>query len=100
MNERILLVDDEPDILDMLQHFLNGQGYQVKKALGGEEAIEIFQADSFDLVITDIRMPGMDGLDLMLRLKEMDKDVEVIILTGYATLENAIMASDNLLFIK
>jgi len=92
MNEKILIVDDEPDVLKILQNILSVEDYRVKSASGGKEAISLFQAESFDLVITDIRMPEMDGLEVMQRVKELDENIEVLILTGYASLENAIQA--------
>ncbi len=92
MNEKILVVDDELDILEMLSSFLAHEGFQVKTATGGHAAIEIFKSEPFDLVITDMRMPGMDGLAVMRQLKEIDEDIEVIILTAFAALDNVIDA--------
>lgn len=92
MNERILVVDDESDILELLSSFLRQEGFRVKTANSGDKAIGMFTAEPFDLVISDMRMPGMDGLTLMRRLKEIDEDIEVIILTAFAALENVIEA--------
>ena len=92
MNEKILVVDDELDILEMLSSFLTHEGFHVKTAPSGYAAIEIFNSEPFDLVISDMRMPGMDGLMLMRRLKEIDEDIEVIILTAFAALDNVIEA--------
>ena len=82
MNEKILVVDDELDILEMLSSFLTHEGFQVKTAPGGHAAIEIFKSETFDLVISDMRMPGMDGLTVMRRLKEMDEDIAKVLLNG------------------
>ncbi len=90
MNERILIVDDERDILKFLSIVLEREGFQVKIATGGEKAMDIFRRQPCEVVISDIRMPGMDGMELMKCLKAMDEDVEVIILTGFVTLDNAI----------
>ena len=95
MNEKILIVDDEQDILKMLSKLLLEERFQVKTALGGEEAIELFKSEPFDAVITDMRMPGMDGLAVIKRLKEIDENIEVIILTGFAALDNVIQAFRN-----
>ncbi len=95
MNEKILLVDDEQDILRMLSKLLSQEQFHVRTAQGGDEAIELFESESFDAVVTDMRMPGMDGLGLIQRLKEIDKNIEVIILTGYAELDNVIQAFRN-----
>ncbi|MDM8549803.1 ATP-binding protein [Desulfobacterales bacterium HSG2] len=92
MSGNILLVDDEPDILEGLDMVLSDEGFLVRRASSGKEAMDIFAAESFDLVITDIRMPEMDGLELLRKVKETDEDVEVIVLTGYASLETAIQA--------
>jgi signal transduction histidine kinase len=90
MNETILIVDDEPDVLKLLEQVLGGEGYRVMLALDGESAVRMFAEDPPDLVITDMRMPGMDGVEILRRIKQMDPDAEVVILTGYAALENAI----------
>ena len=92
MNEKILIIDDEKDILTFLDSALTDEGFQVRSALSGAEAIEIFKSDTFDLVITDVRMPGMNGLEVIRQIKQIDEDMEIIILTGHATLENAIQA--------
>ena len=95
MNEKILVVDDELDILEMLSSFLTHEGFQVKTAPNGNAAIEVFKSEPFDLVISDMRMPGMDGLTVMRRLKEMDENIEVIILTAFAGVDNVIEAFRN-----
>jgi len=92
MNEKILIVDDEKDIRKFLNILLRKEGFQVRLASRGAEAMDIFKSESFELVITDIRMPEMDGLELMKHLKASDENIEVIILTGFATLDNAVKA--------
>ena len=92
MNEKILIIDDEADILLILENILTEEGYYVVCASGGDEALELFKSESVDLVITDMSMPKMDGLSVMRRLKKMDEDIEVIILTAFADLENVIQA--------
>jgi PAS domain S-box-containing protein len=92
MEGKILIVDDDPNVLQLLKDVLTEEGFVVKTAAGGEEAIHIFSTEHFDLVVTDIRMPEMDGLEVMRRIKEIREEVEVIILTGYATLETAVKA--------
>jgi len=95
MNNRILLIDDEPEILKALEMVLSQERYRVTSATRGAAALEIFSKQRFDLVITDMRMPGIDGIEVIRKVKELDPDVEVIVLTGYATLENAIMSLRN-----
>ena len=89
-NPKILIVDDEPDILELLSNFLTYEGYQVTTESRGQEAIDLFRSEPFDLVITDIRMPGMDGVEVLKEIKQLDEDVEVIILTGFASVDSAV----------
>lgn len=89
---KILVIDDEPDILVLLNDLLAGEGYWITTASDGREALLLFKSESFDLVITDVRMPVVDGMEVISRVKDMDEDIEVIILTGYADLDNAIQA--------
>ena len=88
----ILVIDDEADVLETLGSVLGQEGFQVTKTRSGAEGLHLFQTRAFDLVITDYRMPGMDGLEVVKRIKRLDPDMEVVILTGFATLENAIQA--------
>ena len=92
MEKKVLVVDDEYDILNMLAGYLEDEGFEVNTASNGREAVERFQSDPVPVVVTDMRMPGMDGLAVMRRVKELDEDVEVIILTAYAALDNVIEA--------
>ena len=94
MNNRILVIDDEPDILSTLEMTLS-QDYFVATANGGEAGLALFRQQPFDLVITDMRMPGMDGVEVIRQVKALNPDVEVVMLTGYATLENAVMSLRN-----
>ncbi len=84
MNEKILLIDDEPDILGLLSSVLESEGYEVVTASDGVEGIERFQQEHPDLVITDVKMPRKDGLDVLKEIKATDSDVDVIVLTGYS----------------
>jgi CheY-like chemotaxis protein len=83
MREKILVVDDEETLRNLAKEVLSEEGYQVTLASSSEEALEKFKQDSFDLVIADLRMPGMDGIELLKRIKESNKDVQVILLTSY-----------------
>ncbi len=95
MNERVLVVDDEEDLLKTMEVALNNEGYQVKCSQTGNDAIGFFKDKPFDIVITDIKMPGMNGVDVLNKVKELDKFVEVIILTGFSTVENTIETLKN-----
>ncbi len=89
---KILLVDDEPEILEMFQGLLRDEGYSVQVAQSGDDAIELFKQDGADVVVTDIRMPGTSGLEVLRAVRELDDKVEVIVLTGHASVEMAISA--------
>lgn len=86
----ILVVDDEGAIRYSISKTLQRVGYQVHTAASGEEALEMMQRQAYDVVLTDIRMPGLSGVDLLRRIKERAPDAVVILLTGYASLETAI----------
>ncbi|MDZ7372388.1 MAG: sigma-54 dependent transcriptional regulator [candidate division KSB1 bacterium] len=89
---RILLVDDEPNMLESLGDVLSREGHYVLKATDGRSAIQIADREELDLVITDVRMPGMDGMTLLRELRERVASAEVIIMTGYGTVDGAVDA--------
>ncbi len=86
----ILLVDDEDAIRYSISKTLQRVGYHVDAAASGEEALEKLDHQDYDVVLTDIRMPGLTGVELLAKIKERSPDVVVILLTGYASLETAI----------
>lgn len=92
MSESILLVDDEEGIRTVLGITLADAGYRVSTAASGEEALRLFNADRPDIVLTDIKMPGLSGLELLQRIKSADPDVEVIMLTGHGDMELAVQS--------
>jgi DNA-binding NtrC family response regulator len=89
---RILLVDDEIINLQNIGHFLKNKGYHVTTAAKGSEAILQLHQEVFDLVITDLKMGDVDGVQVMQAAKELHPEVEVIIVTGYATIDSAVEA--------
>lgn len=89
---QILVVDDEKKICEFLQVLLGREGYSVEAAHDAAEALERVSRDSFNMVITDLKMPGMDGFELVTRLKQLKPDVPVVMITGYATVETAVKA--------
>jgi len=91
-NFRILVVDDERPTTILLSRILQEAGYSVKTALSGQEALGAVQRFSPNLVITDLRMPDISGLELLRRVKKDRPEVDFIILTAYATVENAVEA--------
>ena len=90
--EKILIVDDEKNMCQYLSIMLKKEGYLVKTANNGNKAISEVKSANFDVVITDIRMEGMDGIELLGAVKEVDPALPVIIMTAYASQKTAIEA--------
>jgi DNA-binding NtrC family response regulator len=90
--EKILVVDDEKIVRESLFHWFQEEGYQVETAEDGETALRIFDKNKFDLLLVDMKMPGMSGLDLLAKIKEIDKDTIVILITAFASVPTAIKA--------
>lgn len=88
----ILVVDDEGAIRYSVSKTLQRVGYNVSEAANGEEALEMIQNEPYDVVLTDIKMPGLDGVELLKRIKETAPDAIVILMTGYASLGTAVEA--------
>lgn len=80
--KRILIIDDEELALSLLKKILEGEGYQVVEALDGQHGIDLFRENPVDLVITDIVMPVKDGLSTIMELREIDKNLPVIAISG------------------
>ncbi len=89
---RILVVDDEPAQRELVAGFLQKQGCEVALAGDGHEALARFKAEPFDLVLTDQRMPGLSGLELLAALRRVTPEVAVIVMTAYGTIETAVAA--------
>ena len=89
---RILVVDDEAAMRESLKDWLMEDGYEVGLAAGGEEAIAIAQEKGFEVVLLDLKMPGMDGLETLKRFKEIDLEADIIMMTAYATVDTAVQA--------
>ncbi|XYI02248.1 response regulator [Sorangium sp. So ce1128] len=83
------MIDDEPDIRDLLDMILSSVGYEVSTAEDGAVAVERVKREAFDLAITDLRMPGMSGIDTMAALKRIDPNLPVIVVSGYVSDEAA-----------
>jgi len=90
--ERILIVDDAPETLELLRRNLKGKGYEVETAVNVSNAISILEKTKIDLVITDLKMPDITGLDLVRHVKENFSETEIMMITGYPTVETAIQA--------
>jgi DNA-binding NtrC family response regulator len=87
--EHVLVIDDEEDIRESLAEILSLEGYEVTTAESGATAIERAKLARFSLVITDLKMPGMDGIEVLVRLKQLHPGLPVIVATGYASDETA-----------
>jgi anti-anti-sigma factor len=89
---KILVIDDEKPTLSMFRLFLAAYGFEVITAENGEEGLKAFENERPPIVLTDIKMPGMDGLEVLERIKKMDPRAEVIIITGHGDMDIAIKA--------
>jgi len=87
---RILLVDDEKDFVEMLSLRLIETGEKVKEAYNGKECLDILEQTDIDVIILDIKMPGMDGIETLREIKRRHPLVEVILLTGHGAVETAV----------
>src|SRR6185369_4692440 len=92
MAERILVVDDEEIIRNSISFILGKEGYDVVEAANGKEAYDLVLKESFDIIITDLEMPEMKGIELLERVVQISPQVMVIIITAYGSLETAIAA--------
>ncbi|MHB0878008.1 MAG: hybrid sensor histidine kinase/response regulator [Anaerolineae bacterium] len=90
--ERILVVDDEPDVLRVCERILVSDGYIVRTVGNGFEAVQLAGAEAFDLLLTDIKMPGMDGLDVAEAARTVNPHLVCVTMTGYSTMDTAIEA--------
>ena len=86
----ILVVDDEPAQRELVSGFLKKQGFNVTSAESGEKALELFRQESFDLVLTDQKMPNMSGLDLLQAIHAINTETAVVLMTAYGSIESAV----------
>lgn len=93
--QRVLIVDDEKVIRDGLQRILEAQSFAVDSCSSGYSAIECMQKNDFDLIISDLKMPGMSGLEVLKSVRTLQPDIPVIIITGFASVETAVEAMKN-----
>ncbi|MEW6117059.1 MAG: response regulator [Nitrospirota bacterium] len=90
MTERLLIVEDEDTLCESLRRVFTREGYEVDIAGSAEAALELLKESSYDLIITDIILPGISGIELLSRYKEQNPEQKVIIMTAYASLETAV----------
>ncbi len=89
---RVLIVDDEPSVVEVFNEFLTSQGYALSLAANGEEAVRMLPVLKPDMILTDLNLPGLSGLEVMRAAKEVDPEVCVVVVTGYASASTAIDA--------
>ena len=92
MEKKVLVVDDEESVVQSIEGVLEDEGFRVAKAKSGEEAIKVFQQEEPDVTLLDIWLPGMDGIEVLKRLKWMAPDCQVIMVSGHATISTAMTA--------
>jgi two-component system NtrC family response regulator len=89
MNAKILVVDDEPEICEVISHYLGKKNYEVITATSAKEAMAKFSSEKPALILLDIRMPDMDGVECLKELKKMNKDIPVIMVSAVTDLDKA-----------
>jgi DNA-binding NtrC family response regulator len=88
--EKVLVVEDEKDVREVVSEMLKGWGYEPVVAENGKVGLDMFRSHLFSLVITDIRMPVMDGLDMLKLIRKDDPKIPIVVITGYPTVDSAV----------
>src|ERR1700685_237781 len=91
--QKILIVDDETGIRDSLTGVLADEGYSASSVESGEECLDLLRKTAFDVILLDIWMSGIDGLETLARIRELDNPPEVIMISGHGTIETAVRAT-------
>ncbi len=92
MSEKVLLIDDEKDFIEALSERMESRGMKVSSTVSPKEGLEIVDKETFDAIILDLKMPEMNGLEVLKIIKEKNPDLQIILLTGHATVEKGIEA--------
>lgn len=92
MSKKILIVDDERNIRTTLKMCLSGEGYDIETAVNGEDGLEKAEKNKYDLIFLDIKMPGMNGMEVLEELRKRGNKTNIVIMTAYGTIEDAVKA--------
>ena len=92
MKEKVLLVDDEEEFVETLAERMRSRGMEVATSNSGGDALDLIDQEPYDVVVLDLQMPGMDGLEALARIKRRQPDIQVVLLTGHATVETGVEA--------
>ena len=92
MSEKVLLVDDEEDFLEVMSERMQARGMQVETCTSAEAAFEKIKAETFDAIILDFMMPGIDGMDALKKIKAKRPEAQIILLTGHGTIDKGVEA--------
>jgi DNA-binding NtrC family response regulator len=92
MTEKVLLVDDEEEFTETLAERMRTRGMEVSTTNSGADALQLVDAEDYDVVVLDLKMPGIDGLEALKRIKRRRPDIQVVLLTGHATVEKGVEA--------
>jgi len=92
MSEKVLIVDDEEDFLEVMAERMKSRGMEVSTSTSAEEALVLIEKESFDAVILDFMMPGMDGIETLKAIKATKPELQIILLTGHATVQKGVEA--------
>ena len=92
MSEKVLLVDDEKEFLEIMSERMKTSDMDVTTATSADQDLEIIEKESFDAIILDFQMPGMDGMEALKAIKAKKQEMQIILLTGYATVEKSVEA--------
>src|SRR5205085_5063958 len=90
---RILVIDDDTSVLHLTRFHLQRRGFEVLTAENGEEGLRLLAEGQFDVALTDLRLPDIDGIELVKRGKEVSPDTEIIVITGYSSINKAVEAA-------